>query len=259
VLDLNPLIAAVNDVRCVNCGPGWLDYAAAFGAILGVAVAGLALVLTHRSADDARQSREASTRSADAAERTARAAEEDLALFKEEVAVGRAERARRAFPKVDLSAVVMPELSDAAPRAVIIGVHIINHGSRAAKSYTVNLFMPEGIGAEACSSGSRGYGQPVGMISGPTPRDLGRGEEPSRYWTHDGEYLPAKAEKISWGHVKINTAAAGSHPLAVEVVCPDFSGGRRECLWELVVPPLGDEVLIREKDRHAQQLTSQAG
>jgi hypothetical protein len=48
--------------------PLWTDYVAAFGTVVGIAIAGSAFVVARRSARD-------STRSAESAERTARAAE----------------------------------------------------------------------------------------------------------------------------------------------------------------------------------------
>jgi hypothetical protein len=96
--------------------PLWTDYVSAFGALLGVFVAGVALLVAVRSARDARRSAESADRTSRAAETSAEASRSTL-----EAATGQLELARAAHERAEAEGALRPsvesvELSEIRPQ-----------------------------------------------------------------------------------------------------------------------------------------------
>jgi hypothetical protein len=234
VLSLSlPVILA--DVRCTNCGPSWMDYVAAAIGLLGAVLAGIALWLTHKSAEDAEESRKAS-------ERSAKAAEDELILFKEEVTTTRAERARRAAFSIRLTARTGIISSQQPPANITIDFGIQNTGDRPADRVPVNIVVPRQLSLTPADG--------TGRIAEADDQDLGRGREPCIYWSAvlgpfdpDVNYVPAR--------LAIRNAPAGTHPIYIELMHDDLPRRARAEAWDLVVPPSGSEVTLRRANADA--------
>jgi hypothetical protein len=84
--------------------PYWTDYVSAFGAVVGIVVAGAAFVVALRSAKDASRSAGSAERTAQASASTLEAASEELALARHEHERLEADRARRpVVERIELS------------------------------------------------------------------------------------------------------------------------------------------------------------
>lgn len=116
----------------------WLDYAEAVGSVAGALAALVALWLAHRSAEDSKRSAGAAERTAAAAEATAEAGREEVRLTRAAHEAAEAERARRPFIEMALTATTREE-SDCV---WIVTLRLVNTGEKPAERIQINVHVP---------------------------------------------------------------------------------------------------------------------
>ena len=235
----------IENVRCTNCGAGWTDYLGAVAGLLGAVLAGVALTMTRASAADAKASRVSAEQSAIAAQRSAAAAEAELTLFREEVEHAREDRARRAAFEICLTARGSLTSQGAPPMIIAIDFGIKNTGSRPAQRVAVNVVVPCELALKAPR------GKALGRIATTESHDVGRGPEPCVYWSAELGPLDREVSHVI-ACAKIERPRIGTYPIYVELMNDDLPGHARAELWEIVVPPFGEEVPIRSTNSNAR-------
>lgn len=122
-------------------GPYWTDYISAFGAVVGILVAGGAFVIASRSARDAR-------RSADASEQTAKDAKEQLVLARREHEQLEAERMRRpAIESIRLSSIDPGPGEEDTPQG-LFRIEFANTGDRDLQDAVLTILFDRASAAE---------------------------------------------------------------------------------------------------------------
>jgi len=137
--------------------PLWTDYVSAFGAVVGILIAAIALCIAVSSANDAARSADSAKQIADASEKTRKAAEAQQKLAELERQRITANEARcPVVERIELSDVVPRIGIETAPAALRIG--FTNTGDRPLTDAVLTIMLDPGSAPELTDR----WGQPIG-------------------------------------------------------------------------------------------------
>jgi hypothetical protein len=199
--------------------PYWTDYVSAFGAAVGILVAGAAFVVAFRSARDARRSADSSERTAHASAATLQAANEQLALVRGEHERMEAERRRKPDVKgIQLSA-IDPRPGEQAPPGVF-RVGFANTGDRELQDALLTILFVPGSAAGLTDR----WGNPESGDSKDETRERWPGVEgPPREFDYFARRVSIQVGVASTQYVRI--PHAGLFPIRVKLFHAGLTGG----------------------------------